>query len=119
MRSPSSKQVAVGRCRSDHDIAALFSLGTEVAIKNIVYADHVLRAATEGQNGRVGLCRIVAIWKDDLVMNGRAGHRFHLFEHFRPNGLGQEHHNDRDRWSEQHPLHVLSLHIVSFPAMTV
>src|SRR6266849_5809129 len=64
------EQLTLRRRWGDNYIAALFSLGTEVAIKDVVHGVHGLRSATQSQNGRVRPGRIIGAWKDDLIMNG-------------------------------------------------
>src|SRR5262245_21385643 len=91
-RSILKEQLAVRCRRSDHDITALFSLRTKVAIESVVDRVHGLRAATKNQNGWMRLCRIIAIGKHGLVVNGRAAHHLRPLEHFRTNGLAQECH---------------------------
>jgi hypothetical protein len=101
------EQIPARRRRRDHDIAALFGLGTQVARENRVHGVHGLRAAAESQNGRIGLCRIVAIRKDDLVNNGRIGDVFGMRLHFRPGRLDYEHHNGRHRGGRHHGSQLL------------
>jgi hypothetical protein len=82
--------------------------GAEIAIEDIFDGVHVLRPATERQHGRIGLCRIVILWEDHLVVNGHASRRHRLLKHFRAERQDQEHRNDRE--SQQHPFRFLSVH---------
>src|SRR5262245_10314598 len=81
------------RCRrSENEIAAPFSLRPEVPIEDVVHRVHRLRAATESQDGRIRLCRVVAIGKDGLVVNGGSAHRLRPLAHVRPERLAQDYH---------------------------
>src|SRR6266550_4075097 len=103
------EQLTVRRGRSDNDITALFSLGTEVAIENVVHRVHRLRTAAESQDGWICLGRILAARKDGLVMNGRTAHRLRLLEHIRLERLDQQHCNSYCG-SRQHPVRAFLLH---------
>ena len=81
------KQIAVGRGRRNHDIAALLGLGLQVAAQHAVHGVHGLRTAAEGENRRVRLCRIEAVRQDDLVVHGRAGDLLRLVEDLRAERL--------------------------------
>src|SRR5215813_922119 len=110
------EQLTVRRRWSDNDIAALFSLGAEVAVKNVVHRVHCLRATTESQNGRISLCRIIAVWKDDFIMNGRIVCRRDFLEHFGLDRLDQQCHGGRQGRSQPHPRRVLWLHLQAPPS---
>src|SRR5690348_17838893 len=60
-RSALEKQLVVRRGGSDHNVAALFGLGTEVATEHTVDGAHVLRTAAEGENRGIRLRGVVAV----------------------------------------------------------
>jgi hypothetical protein len=91
------EQVAVGRGGRNHDIAALLGLGLEVAAEHAVDGVHRLRAAAEGENGRVRFCWIEAVRQDDLVVHGRAGDVLCLLDDLRAERLDQKRDSGRHR----------------------
>src|SRR5437016_5112411 len=86
-RSLLEEQLTIGRCGSNHDIAALLGLGAEISIENAVHRVHGLRTATQSQDRRICFCRIVAVRKDNLILNGGAADFLSLLEHFCSKGL--------------------------------
>ena len=94
----------VRRGWSDHDVAALLSLGAQVAVEHILHRVHGLRTAAEGQNRRIRLRRIVSVGKNHLISDRGASYLFGLLQQLRMGGLHRDRRNAEYNRKHRYPL---------------
>src|SRR5262249_29506580 len=97
------EQMSVGRRGSDHDVAALFRLGSEVASEHGIHGGHVLGAPAEGQDSGVRLGGIGSIGKNDFIVNGGPADFLGLLQHLGADGQGYGYCEERSG-KDRHPL---------------
>src|SRR5262249_4133098 len=93
----------------DHDVTAFLSLCTEIPVEDVVHSVHRLRTATESQDARIRLGSIVAIGKDNLIIDRRVTDLLCLLEQFCLERWRCQH-EDADGREKAH--YVIRLHFV-------
>src|SRR5690348_12792387 len=80
------EEVAIGRCRNDHDIAEIFGLLAPIAHHRAHHHLHGLRSARKSQNRGIGLGRFVAGRKYHFVLERSSGNFCDFIEYFSGQG---------------------------------